>query len=110
MYWQRGIFVLFISWIMLSSGIFSFTPSAIASNENNKNTENLSIILSSKTGDDKNPNQKIKDKDPYPNISKKVSQNILKTMEIPAGHLNLKDPKFQIKVPVYIYLDKDLYL
>jgi len=106
MYWQRGIFVLLVSWIMLSSGIFSFTPSAIASNENNKNTENLSIILSSKTGDDKNPNQKIKDKDPYPNISKKVSQNILKTMGISAGPLNLKDPQFQIKVPVYIYLDK----
>ena len=55
---KRGLVVLLVSWIMLSSGIISFTPSAIASNgndknvsPNNKNTfdENVDVILKSKT-------------------------------------------------------------
>ena len=37
MNWQKGFFVILVSWIMLSSGIISFIPSAIASNENSKN-------------------------------------------------------------------------
>jgi len=114
-----GIFII----LMLGSFLI---PNVIAENDN-KTTDKSSIILSSKTGIDKNPNV-IAEKDnkttekssiilslkigddinpiQYPNISQKISQNILKTMEIPAGPLNLKDPEFQIKVPAYIYLDK----
>jgi len=82
---------------------FFLVPDVIAEKDA-KTTEKFSIILSSKTGEEKNPNDIIKDK--HPNISKKISQNILKTMDIPAGPLNLNDPQFQIKVPAYIYLDK----
>jgi len=95
--------ILSISVILLFA---SFMVPNVIAEKDNKTKEKFSIILSSNTGDDKKPKHKIKDKDQYPNISKKISPNILKSMEIPTGPLNLKDPKFQIKVPAYIYLDK----
>jgi len=100
---HRGFLIIFLAVILFSSAI-SAAPIAFA--ENHKTTEKFEITLSSETGDNANDISKIKEKDPYPDISQKVSQNILDTLEIPAGPLNLNDPKLQTKVPVYIYLDK----
>jgi len=59
MNWQKGLFVLLVSWIMLSSVIISSTPSAVASYENTKNIpknnknnfdESVEVIFQSKTG------------------------------------------------------------